>query len=277
MNIKKIISSLCALQLMLVSVMPVYSADRAAAAEKNSSADIIKGDVDDNGIINTADMIKLISYVVGSSESIVNLDNSDFNNDGKIDSADVMEMNGLIDYYEYIFDYESDPESPVTSNDSGFGPVVSVPEVKAHPGEEFKVKLSVTDNPGYMGFIIWLDVDERYFEVVSSVGGDSDDSENEFSVEYNSTSVEEYRKTDAAYINTLVFLFYDMQLRSQKGDKTFATVTLRVKDDVPAGTYPLVFDEMQDEGSDQCNDFDSQNREVIIRKPVYKSGRIVIE
>ena len=160
-----------------------------------------------------------------------------------------------------------------TSND---GPTLTIPDIEASAGEEVTFKIDITDNTGFTALVAWLDLNDEYFEFVSAVGGDADDEENEDSVMYSNLTANTFNKEDAPGTTTVVLLYFDGNLETYKENTTYATVTLKVKEDTPAGKYDLAFDAKGDGGA-MCNDCDRENEVVIIRTPTYKNGSITVK
>lgn len=155
------------------------------------------------------------------------------------------------------------------------GPVLTIPDnIEAAPGEEFTFKISVTGNAGYSSLIAWLDVNEKYFEYVSFEGGDPDSSNHKRSVERMNTSLTEYKKPGTTDLNTLVLMYFDPQAKNLTGDTTFATVTLKAKDDVKPGEYELCFDTEAD-GNAMSNRV--VNLDPVVLTPTYVNGTVTIK
>lgn len=51
----------------------------------------VSGDVNDDGIVSAADFLKLVQYII-NPEKRISLKTSDMNGDGKINSADAVEL-----------------------------------------------------------------------------------------------------------------------------------------------------------------------------------------
>lgn len=159
---------------------------------------------------------------------------------------------------------------------SAEGPTLSLPEkLEAKAGDTVTFKIPVTGNTGYTGLIAWIDIDENYFEFVSYDGGDTDDSNNDFSKEYNNTTFNPYKKPNADGTSTLVCMYFDASCESLVGNTTYATITLKVKDNTPAGEYKLEFDAATD-GKAQCNNVNA-NKDIIVATPTYKNGSIIVK
>lgn len=155
------------------------------------------------------------------------------------------------------------------------GPVLTIPDdIEAAPGEEFTFKISITGNAGYSSLIAWLDVNEKYFEYVSFTGGDPDASNHNRSVERMNTSLTEYKKPGTTDLKTLVLMYFDPQAKNLTGDTTFATVTLKAKDDVKPGEYELCFDAEAD-GHAMSNRV--VNFEPVVLNPTYVNGTVTIK
>ncbi len=158
------------------------------------------------------------------------------------------------------------------------GPTLTIPDIEANAGEEVTFKIDITDNTGFTALIAWIDLNDEYFEFVSAVGGDADDEENEDSVLYSNLTANTFNKEDAPGTTTIVCFYFDGNLETYKENTTYATVTLKVKEDTPAGKYDLAFDADGDgNGSAMCNDCDRENEVVIIRTPTYKNGSITVK
>ena len=59
------------------------------------SVTVLRGDVNDDGTVNIADVTALIDYLLGGDASLINIDNADCNDDSGVNIADVT---ALIDY-----------------------------------------------------------------------------------------------------------------------------------------------------------------------------------
>lgn len=162
----------------------------------------------------------------------------------------------------------------------GVGPTLTIPDnIEAKAGDEVTFKISVTGNTGYVGLIAWLDLNSKYFEFVSYEGGDTDKSDYEFSPEYSNMSFNEYTKPNTKDIKTLICLYFDSSCTPLTGNTTFATITIKVKDNTPAGTYDLAFDPDTD-GTSQCNsveDDGSNGKKTVKLAPKYKNGTITVK
>jgi len=156
------------------------------------------------------------------------------------------------------------------------GPTVSIDkDIEASAGEEFKFKINITGNTGYTSLIAWLDIDTKYFEFVSFEGGDPDSSNYKRSPEKLNTLCNEYTKPGSKDLNTLVLMYFDPSCVSLVGDTTYATITLKVKEDTPKGTYDLAFDAETD-GTAKCNNVDA-DKNVIVCTPKYQNGSIKVK
>jgi hypothetical protein len=156
------------------------------------------------------------------------------------------------------------------------GPTLTLPDIEASAGEEVSFKVDLSDNDGITALVAWIDINTKYFEYVSCVGGDADDEENEDSVMYSNLTANPYTKEDAADTTTLVCMYFDGSQQSFKENTTYATVTLKVKEDTPAGKYDLAFDSAGDGGA-MCNDYDREKQVLLIRTPTYKNGSITVK
>ena len=113
---------------------------------------------------------------------------------------------------------------------------------------------------------------------ISAVGGDADDEENEDSVMYSNLTFNTFNKEDEPDKTTLVCLYLDGAQQTFKENTTFATVTLKVKEDTPAGKYDLAFDpDLDGNGGAMCNDYDRKNEVLLIRTPKFKNGSITVK
>lgn len=163
----------------------------------------------------------------------------------------------------------------------GKGPTLTIPsDLEATAGEEFKFKIGITDNTGYCSLIAYLDIEDKYFEVVDITGGDTDDANNKKSPEYEGFNdinfwdgINSAKKN--AGIKCAVMLFLNVQ-SPIKGDTTFATVTLKVKDDVAPGKYDLSFDPAGD-GSTLCNNLENLDSNPTVLQPTYVNGSVTIK
>lgn len=158
------------------------------------------------------------------------------------------------------------------------GPTLTIPsDLEAKAGEEFKFKIKISDNTEYCSLLAYLDVMDKYFEVVDITGGDTDDTNNKKSTEFGGLITNIWDNNAAkenAGITCHIMLFIDTQ-SPIKGDTTFATVTLKVKDDVAPGKYDLKFDPVAD-GNTLCNKLDSSNNAIVL-KPTYVNGSVTIK
>ncbi|MBP0977768.1 MAG: hypothetical protein J6U36_03815 [Oscillospiraceae bacterium] len=158
------------------------------------------------------------------------------------------------------------------------GLTLSLPDVEASAGEEVSFKVDLSDNSGLTTLIAWIDFNKDYFEYVSAVGGDADDEENEDSVMYSNLTFNTFNKEDEPDKTTLVCLYLDGAQQTFKENTTFATVTLKVKEDTPAGKYDLAFDpDLDGNGGAMCNDYDRKNEVLLIRTPKFKNGSITVK
>lgn len=170
--------------------------------------------------------------------------------------------------------------SSAKKND-GKGPTLSIPtDLEASAGDEIKFKISITENSGFTSLLTYLDIVDKYFEVVDITGGDTDDANNKRSPEYEGLcNVNEWDGVNdekkAAGITCEVMLFLNPQ-SPILGDSTLATVTLKVKDDVPAGKYDICFDPVGD-GKTLCNHMPSLDSDPLILVPEYVNGSITIK
>ncbi len=162
----------------------------------------------------------------------------------------------------------------------GEGPTLTIPsDLEASAGEEFKFKIAVTNNTGYCSLLAYLDVVDEYFEVVDITGGDTDDANNKKTPEFeglgNITTWEGINNAKKnSGITCKVMLFLNVQT-PVIGDATFATVTLKVKDNVAPGKYDLSFDPKGD-GKTLCNALDSNNNTLVLQ-PTYVNGSVTIK
>ncbi len=158
------------------------------------------------------------------------------------------------------------------------GLTLSLPDIEASAGEEVSFKVDLSDNSGLTTLIAWIDFNKDYFEYVSAVGGDADDEENEDSVMYSNLTFNTFNKEDEPDKTTLVCLYLDGAQQTFKENTTFATVTLKVKEDTPAGKYDLAFDpDLDGNGGAMCNDYDRKNEVLLIRTPKFKNGSITVK
>ncbi|MBP0960764.1 MAG: hypothetical protein J5864_01345 [Oscillospiraceae bacterium] len=156
------------------------------------------------------------------------------------------------------------------------GPTLTLPDIEASAGEEVSFKVDLSNNDGITALVAWIDINTKYFEYVSCVGGDADDEENEDSVMYSNLTANPFTKEDAADTTTLVCMYFDGSQQSFKENTTYATITVKVKEDTPAGKYDLAFDSVADGGA-MCNDYDRENEVLLIRTPTYKNGSITVK
>ena len=161
------------------------------------------------------------------------------------------------------------------------GPTVSVDKlIKAKAGEEFTFQVKVTDNDkfGYSCLVAWLDIDTRYFELVDWKPGDPDSEGYKRSPQKANTTVKEYKKENAGDILTLLQMYFDQSATNLMGSNVFATVTLKVKEGVPDGYYPLNFDYLAD-GNAMCNyvvPHEGSDSEAFALNPLYVGGFIQV-
>jgi len=156
------------------------------------------------------------------------------------------------------------------------GPTVSVDkDIEASAGEEVTFKINITNNTGYTCLVAWLDINTKYFEFVSFEGGDPDSSNYKRSPEKNNTTCKEYTKPGAKDLDTLILMYFDSSCESLVGNTTYATITLKVKEDTPKGTYDLAFDAETD-GNAKCNNVDA-DKKVIVATPKYQNGSIKVK
>lgn len=158
------------------------------------------------------------------------------------------------------------------------GPTLTIPsDLEAKAGEEFKFKIKISDNTGYCSLMAYLDIMNKYFEVVDITGGDTDDANNKKTPEYegltSSVWTDNAEKVNAD-IACQILLFINVE-SPIKGDTTFATVTLKVKDDVAPGKYDLNFDPKGD-GLTLCNTLDSK-KDALVLTPTYVNGSVTIK
>ena len=110
----------------------------------------------------------------------------------------------------------------------------------ANPGETFTFTIDVTNNAGgYSSLITWLDIDERYFELVEWMPGDPTVDKYNRTPQASNTTLTKYTKPGSTNLLTLVQMYFDANAENFAGDNVFATVTLKVKEDTPDGVYPL--------------------------------------
>ncbi len=64
--------------------------------DSGSEAETAPGDADGNGVVNTADIVKMAEYILNISPDDIFPGNSDLNSDGKIDIADLILLKSLI-------------------------------------------------------------------------------------------------------------------------------------------------------------------------------------
>jgi hypothetical protein len=172
----------------------------------------------------------------------------------------------------------SNEDAPVPQKTVDESLTLSLPDVEASAGEEVTFKVDLSDNSGLTTLITWIDFNKEYFEYVSAVGGDADDEENEDSVMYSNITFNTFEKEDEPDKTTLVCLYLDGSQQSFRDNTTFATVTLKVKDDTPAGKYDLSFDtDLDGDGAAMCNDYDRDTETLLIRTPVFKNGSITVK
>ncbi|MBE6853616.1 MAG: hypothetical protein E7505_09140 [Ruminococcus sp.] len=160
------------------------------------------------------------------------------------------------------------------------GPTLTIPKgIEAKAGEEFTFKIEVSDNPGFHGLIAWLDINEKYFDLVSFKSGDPDSSNYEDSDVYNYLEFTEHTKEGSKDLKTLIMMYFDMNCKQLTGDVTYATITLKVKEGTPAGEYDLAFDTVQDAGRAQCNTTETVDGKTIIvpLKNTYVNGSVIVK
>ncbi len=162
--------------------------------------------------------------------------------------------------------------SPVLAD----GPTLTIPsDLEAAPGEEFTFKISVTGNVGYCALIAWLDMNEKYFDFVSFQPGDPDSNNYNRSPEKQNTTMNEYRKPGVEDTLTLVMLYFDGAAKNLEGDTTYATITLKAKDDLAPGKYDICFDPVGEAGNAMCNRV--VNAEAVVLTPKYINGSVTIK
>jgi len=159
------------------------------------------------------------------------------------------------------------------------GPTVAVQSgLKANAGETFTFKINVTNNEGgYSSLITWLDIDERYFELVDWKAGDPDADRYNRTPQFSNTTLTKYTKPGTSNLLTLVQMYFDANAKNFAGDNVFATVTLKVKEGTPDGVYPLTLD-YNAEGNAMCNRVipGESEKDVLVLNPLYISGSVQV-
>ncbi len=143
-----------------------------------------------------------------------------------------------------------------------YGPTVTIDSTEAAAGDtvSLKVKISGNGNSGFMALLGNIDIDTKYFDIVETVGGDKDDEENEFSVPYNNMTFNVLDKSGTVKTVNTLFLNPGANV---SGDFVLATITLKVKDDAPAGKYDIAFD--LSDPSAKCNMRDDSGSEPVVK------------
>lgn len=158
----------------------------------------------------------------------------------------------------------------------GDGPTVSIDKkIEAKAGEEVTFQVKVTKNPGFNAMVAWVDIDRRYFDIVSYVGGDPNVDDYDFSDEKNNISFSVFNKPNTKDLDTIIAFYFDQNAKMLQGDTTYETITLKVKDGTPAGEYDLNFDSATD-GKTQCNHI-NDDKSIARLKPNYVGGSIVVK
>ena len=179
---------------------------------------------------------------------------------------------------------EDTPQSSKNENASpklDDGPTLTIPnDIEVAPGEEFTFKISVTGNAGYSSLIAWLDIEEKYFEFISFKAGDPDSSNYNRSPEKQNTTCKEYTKPGTTGLKTLLMLYFDASGENLSGDTTYATITLKAKEDVNPGKYELCFDTVAD-GETKAKATrvvpDGSQKNAAVLKPTYVNGSVTIK
>lgn len=159
------------------------------------------------------------------------------------------------------------------------GPTLTIPnDIEVAPGEEFTFKISVTGNAGYSSLIAWLDIEEKYFEFISFKAGDPDSSNYNRSPEKQNTTCKEYTKPGTTGLKTLLMFYFDASGENLSGDTTYATITLKAKEDINPGKYELCFDSVAD-GKTMANRVvpDGSQKTGAVLKPTYVNGSVTIK
>ncbi len=154
------------------------------------------------------------------------------------------------------------------------GPTIDAGTYKIAAGDTFKVKITVKDNAdGFNAINAWLDVNTNYFEIVDKANGDPDMDEYEDSEAYTAVTLNEYSKKNVGKeIKTVITLYSDTN--NLKGDVVISTITLKAKDDAPAGYYSIPFDAVGDDGA-MANRIDDKRNPIVIN-PTFKGALVQI-
>lgn len=180
-----------------------------------------------------------------------------------------------------------------TTLDSSNGPTVNVtgPEdaatLNVKPGDEFTVKITSLENPGYTSLFAWLDVDTDIFEIVETKSGDPESDDYIESPARNNVSVKTIQKSEnpsdytdnpntSANYSTIMLLYFDQTLEKVTDKTVLSTVKLKVKESAQAGEYTLGFDTVQNKGKTQANTIGDDNS-VIKLIPKYTDMKIKVE
>ena len=78
------------LVLFLGLICPCAMGQEARSDFSRLSSKVIKGDADNDGVVNVNDVMTIVNYILGATPAIFNFENADTNKDGEINILDVM-------------------------------------------------------------------------------------------------------------------------------------------------------------------------------------------
>ena len=161
---------------------------------------------------------------------------------------------------------ETTPSGTTISVDPDkLGPTVELSSANGNAGDTVKMKVLIKNNTkGFSQLNTKIDYDTTLFSVVSNIGGDTDDSSYKRSNAYKNYSSGTDFPANGMYA--------DSQLADVKGDYVLATISFKIADNCPNGTYTIKFDPKgSTNGKDMCNMADQT--ELI---PVFVNGTLTV-
>lgn len=160
----------------------------------------------------------------------------------------------------------------VKIENASYGPTLTLSSAEAKAGDTVQLKINITDNAkGFTALMAYVDANSEYFEIIESEcnGGDRDAADYKRSQFGKNMTVNAYDK------GSIVYMFFDSQMKQAKDDGVFATVTLKVKEGTPAGKYDITFNTTGDGGA-MGNNIEEGSSTVQIISPKYVNGSVTV-
>lgn len=198
----------------------------------------------------------------------------DYDNDHHLNNLD---EDGVINPIipEITYSETGQPITTACSDESLTGFTVDAGVYEAKAGDTIKVKIRATDiKQPFCGALGYFIIDEDKFTVLSAEPGDADDPDDDYADDITITkdvSLNVYRNAENSKMAVFI---YSSLLENVDEDMVFATVELKVNDDVKDGNYELPFAVLE-YGGMACA-YDDVTDEIIYNEPEFHGALIKV-